>query len=192
VGLQRRVFVERRSTLGFVDTAVQRREYVAGWLPPPVRHRVPSSFNWALPPVVKIGPFTNGIVAAARLRFSTVDALFSVVAQSTLTTVQRSTDLALRYRNWRNFQSPRMVRTVVLVCTRPTNYALTGNYCISDFCARNLKTDYQFLPKTAVCIWHYCFIFWWPWSEHNPQVVNTDKIVVNFLQPLPRQPELAS
>jgi predicted DNA-binding transcriptional regulator AlpA len=64
-----------------------------------------------VPPEVKIGPLTKGIVAAARLRFSTADALFSVVAQSALTTAQRSTDLALRYRNWTNFHLPRMVRT---------------------------------------------------------------------------------
>lgn len=92
-----------------------------------------------VPPVVKIGPLTNSIVAAARLRFSMADALFSVVAQSALTTAQCSTDLALRYQNWTNFHSPRMVRTVALVCRIPTDYAVTGNYCISDFCARNLK-----------------------------------------------------
>jgi hypothetical protein len=64
-----------------------------------------------VPPVVTIGPLTKGTVAAARLRFSMADALFSVVAQFALTTAQRSTDLALRYRNWTNFHSPRMART---------------------------------------------------------------------------------
>jgi hypothetical protein len=64
-----------------------------------------------VPPVVKIGLLTKGVLAAARLRFSVADALFSVVAQSVLTTVQRSTDLTLRYRNETNFHSPRMVRT---------------------------------------------------------------------------------
>jgi len=53
-------------------------------------------------------------VAAARLRFSTAHAritLLSAEAQSGLTTAQRSTDLALRYRNWTKFHSPRMVLT---------------------------------------------------------------------------------
>jgi hypothetical protein len=65
-----------------------------------------------VPPVVKIGPLTKGTVAAARLRFSMKDALFSVVAQyAAITTEPRSTDLALRHRNWTNSQWPRMVRT---------------------------------------------------------------------------------
>lgn len=94
-----------------------------------------------VPPVVKIGPLTQGTAAAARLRFSMADALFSVAAQSALTTAQRSTDLAQDMETGQTSIRREWLESVVLVCTRPTNYAVTGNYCISDFCARNLKQN---------------------------------------------------
>jgi phosphopantothenoylcysteine synthetase/decarboxylase len=69
------------------------------------------------------------VVVAARPSFSKAKALFPLVDKCVLTTTQRSTDLAPRYRKWTNFQSPRVV------CVRPINYAVTRNDFTSDFSA---------------------------------------------------------